>query len=210
LFAVSKNAPFKGRFFVLWLILDWRKRKISGNTMMIKPLLILLPLFCLCIPAYAEIYRWTDESGNVVYSDQPRQGAEAVKLPGITSYRGPAVPTSTRQGDNTQQEQQEFTKYSSFAISSPANDATIRENSGRLDVILSLTPDLEEGDSVVYELGGNQFKVKGTSHTFTNVDRGTHTLKASIVDAQGKAVTPVVSTTFHMKRISTLTKPKAQ
>jgi hypothetical protein len=175
-----------------------------------KSLLTLLSIFSLCIPVHAEIYRWTDETGTVIYSDQPRQGAEAVKLPGITSYSGPSVPKTTRQADSKPEEQEEFTKYSSFEISSPADDATVRENTGRVEVTLSLTPALEKGDSVVYELDGAQFKVEGVAHAFTNVDRGTHTLKAFIVNAKGQAVTSVVSTTFHLKRTSILNQPAAQ
>ncbi len=175
-----------------------------------KRLLILLGLFSLCQPAYAEIYRWTDEAGTVIYSDQPRQGAETVDLPGITSYRSPAIPTESAAADSTQDFDEESASYEAFAISSPANDATIRDNSGRVEVSLSLTPALQEGHSVVYELDGEQFKVEGVSHALTNVDRGTHTLKAHIVDSQGKAVTAVAKTTFHLKRISILRKPTAQ
>lgn len=174
-----------------------------------KPLLLLIPMLCTSVVVDAEIYRWTDESGTVIYSDQPRQGAEAVKLPGVTSYTGPQLPTTTRSAD-TAQEQQEFNQYSLFKISSPANDATIRENTGRVDVTLNIEPALKQGHKVVYELSGQQFRVEGTSHTFNNVDRGTHTLKAFIADAEGKPLTPVETTTFHLKRISILTKPKAQ
>ena len=174
-----------------------------------KPLLTLLSIFSLCIPVQAEIYRTTDETGAVIYTDQPGQGAEVVKLPGVTTFSGTSIPTNNRQADSTQ-DQGEFTKYTSFAISNPANDATIRENSGRVEVSLSLTPELDETDSIVYELSGKQFKVKGTSHVFNNVDRGTHTLKAHIVDDKGNIVAPVVSTTFHLKRVSTLSKPRAQ
>ena len=50
----------------------------------IPPLLLaLLPLFY-GPPASAEIYKWTDEDGNVVYGDRPatKQEAGRVKLPG--------------------------------------------------------------------------------------------------------------------------------
>ena len=177
--------------------------------MTIKPLLTLLPIFCLCIPAHAEIYRWIDEAGNVIYSDQPRQGAETVKLPGMTTFSGPPVPTNSRQVDSTQ-DQDELTKYTSIKFRNPVNDTTIRENSGRVEVSLSLTPGLGKDHSVVYDLDGQLFKIQGVSYTFTNVGRGTHTLKAHVVDAKGKKVSPVASTTFHLKRISVLNKPKAQ
>ena len=46
-------------------------------------LLALLPLFY-GQPASAEIYKWTDEDGNVVYGDRPaaKQEADRLKLPG--------------------------------------------------------------------------------------------------------------------------------
>ncbi len=175
-----------------------------------KRLLLLLPLFGFCLPATGEIYRWTDENGEVIYSDQPRQGAETVKLPGITSYRGPSTPKSSRPVTSNDKGKASYNRYKTFNIASPVNDSTIRENSGRVDVSLVLDPPMFEGDSVVYELSGQRFKVVGSSHSLSNVDRGTHTLKAHIVDSKGQQVSPVVSTTFHLKRISTLNKSKAK
>jgi len=41
-----------------------------------------------------QAYRWTDENGQVHYSDRPEPGAVEVRLSGAQGY-SPAVPTST-------------------------------------------------------------------------------------------------------------------
>lgn len=55
---------------------------------------VVLPLLLAAVPAEAEVYKWTDETGKVHYSDAPPPGQKAkqVKLP-INSLSGPAVVT---------------------------------------------------------------------------------------------------------------------
>lgn len=56
--------------------------------------LLLLPLLLAVVPAWAGVYKWTDETGKVHYSDAPPPGQKAkqVKLP-VNSLSGPAVVT---------------------------------------------------------------------------------------------------------------------
>ena len=155
----------------------------------------------------AEIYRWVDEAGNTIYSDKPHKDAEKVELPGISSYASKPVSKTANNNQNNAGEEQ--ARYSVFKISQPANDATVRENSGRVVVLLELSPALLDGDTVVFDIDGKIFKQKVPQILFSNVDRGAHILKAYITDTQGKTVTPVVTSQFHMKRASILNRPAA-
>mgnify|MGYP002783754650 FL=1 len=53
---------------------------------------VVLPLLLAVLPVGAEVYKWTDETGKVHYSDAPPPGQKArqVKLP-VNSLSGPAV-----------------------------------------------------------------------------------------------------------------------
>lgn len=154
----------------------------------------------------AEIYRWVDEAGNTIYSDKRHKDAEKVELPGISSYASKPVSKTANNNQNNAEEQ---ARYSQFKISEPGNDATVRDNAGRVVVLLELTPALLKGDTVVFDIDGKTYKQKVPQILFSGIDRGTHILKAYIIDGQGKAVTPVVSSQFHMKRASILNRSKA-
>ena len=153
--------------------------------------------------AYAEIYRSTDAEGNVIYSDQPRPGAKTMNLPGLTSYPGTAYSTSSTNNASADQSKNKPV-YSEFNISTPANDETIRANSGDISVSLGVSPALKAGHVVVLDVNGQQFKGNSTLFNLKNVDRGTHILKAHIENAAGEKQTDVVSNTFHLKRASVL------
>jgi len=159
--------------------------------------IILLSVLC-SLSVQAEIYRSTDESGNVTYSDQPKEGAEEVSLPGITSFSSPAIKESSSSTIDNNKDDAE--KYTSFKINNPANDATIRDNTGRVEVNIDVTPALQAGDLIVFDLDGQIFKSDGVNYAFTNVDRGTHTLKAYVTGSNGQTLSAVASTQFHMKK----------
>lgn len=150
--------------------------------------------------AQAEIYRWVDSSGNTIYSDQPHKNAEEVKLPDITSYRSEPVKNSPTTTEPTAKAE----RYTTFKITEPANESTIRDNTGKVVVSLEVVPKLHKGDQVVFDVDGQVFKQRATRQTFTDVPRGTHILKVHIIDAQGKAVSPVATSQFYVKRASIL------
>jgi hypothetical protein len=165
---------------------------------------ILLVLFAL-LPLFvqAEVYRWVDESGNVVYSDQPRQGAQKVELPPVTTYSaGPVqqiVATPTAEGNQV--------SYS-LQIVKPSSKETIRENSGDVEVEFVLEPRLRisAGDKIVMRLDDTQNLLKTTvlNNKVTNVDRGTHSLHAWVIGPNGQTLSNEVSVTFYMHQASKL------
>lgn len=173
--------------------------------MSIQSLTLVVCLFVTTLSANAEIYRSTDAEGNVIYTDQPLPGAKTVDLPGLTSYESPAYSTSTPAAADT--EAQPTAVYTEFSISKPANDETIRDNTGEVRIAIAMSPALKPGHVVVLNMDGQIYKGNTTQYTLQNVDRGTHELQAHIEDASGEKQTEVVSRTFHLKRFSILNKP---
>jgi len=91
-----------------------------------------------------------------------------------------------------------------MTITSPAEDEAIRSNPGTVDVAVDLEPALFKGHKVRIYLDGTAApeELAATTITLQNVDRGTHTLQASVVDAQGREQIRSPAITFHMLRVA--------
>ena len=169
-------------------------------------ILILLILFA--CQANAEIYKSVNASGEVVYSDTQTQGAERVQVPAIPTYTPPPLPATSFKPVQAP-EKEAF--YKSFAVVSPANEETIRNNLGILNVEAKLTPALQTrlNHRVQFFLNGEPYgtPVGKTNLTITNLDRGDYTLSASVVDADGNTLISTGDVVLYMKRHSILNPP---
>lgn len=160
-------------------------------------LLVLLPGI-----VQAAVYKSINERGEVVYSDQPAPGAEKMQLPELPTYKAPPVPKFS----STPEKKPETSPYDSLAIVAPENDATVRNNLGVLQVRVALKPALisKAGHKIQFYLDGQPYgtPITNTVIGFSNLDRGTHTLSASIVNSTGQTVMSSGEVTFHMHRES--------
>lgn len=177
---------------------------------------ICLLLLAFLLPAYAEIYRWVDSDGNVVYSDEPHADAETVDLPASTVYtpveETDSLKLSPDEENTTELNSPEIPSYQ-LRIITPADDESIWVNNGNVSVTMIVEPDLdtERGDQILVELDGTQVgpAQSETSFQFNNLSRGTHTLAAMVVDSTGTVLTNSSSVTFHLHRTSILNKKQA-
>ena len=148
-----------------------------------------------------KVYKYTLSNGDVVYSDKPPpsdQGEEITLEPlqGFSLPPPPPLEDSTADKDDD-----EPTGYQEFKVTSPSNNATIRDNGGNVSVSLSLTPGLRGGHSIEVMMDGQPIgSGGGTSITLTEVDRGTHTVQAAVKDSEGKEIARSNSVIFHLKR----------
>lgn len=160
---------------------------------------LLIMALLLPLAAQAEVYRWVDESGNVTYSDQPHQGAEKVQLPAITTYEpqpGEAGKTAPG-GDETT-----AAATVGLQITSPKPDENIWSAPGIVDLIFQVDPELTKNQHIAILLDGKGDPINSPSPDFriSNLDRGTHTVTAWIVNAAGQRISQTVSVTFHLHR----------
>lgn len=177
-----------------------------------RPFLLCLGCACLLanLPGNAEIYRWVDAEGRVIYGDNPpnKKRAQAMQLPILTVADSPA---STKAVDSAQpaptpDPAEPPAAYTAFKISAPAADEGIRANDGNVNVTLDIQPALRAGDSITLYLDGKQVAT-GTANTFTleAVERGEHSLFAVLSDAQGNIVQNTETIKFSVLRHSVLT-----
>lgn len=148
-----------------------------------------------------KIYTWIDKKGDRIYSDVPREGAEVMEIKKGTDYTPPdsSVPDWNDMKPKVVLEESEA--YTNFAIVSPSNNATIRNNSGIVQIALDIRPKLNKGDKITLEIDGVAVETSGsTIISLSNVDRGTHTLIAYIIGAKDKVVASTAAVTIHMHR----------
>lgn len=170
-------------------------------------------LLCLFLaPAQAEIYRWVDADGNVVYSDEAHPNAETIDLPESTTYTPveesesePEILKLSPEEDVTETSEAEVPAYQ-LRIIAPANDESIWVNNGNVTVSLVVEPGLnaERGDQIIVRLNGSPVEGPQASTTFqlNNINRGSHTLTAAVVDNTGATLTNSAAVTFHLHRTS--------
>jgi len=164
-------------------------------------------------PVDAKVFKYEDENGNIVFSDTPPDRGNAAsdtsnreKKTEIIEISEPNSFQSDRQAyvsgsDTTGNADSSATDYSPVEISSPQEDASIRENSGNITVVVAGQTSLLAGHKLVLILDGKATSLPGSgAFTLTNLDRGTHVLRVDIMDRRQKLVLAGIPRTFHLQR----------
>lgn len=159
------------------------------------------------LAASQEIYRWVDKNGVVHYSDQPGPGAERVTITG-TAARPPApAETPALYQSDRRQSPAAAPTVRSIAITSPAMDEAFFGTDANVSVAIALDGELRPGHEVALFLDGRRVPTAGLSTTLTGVGRGTHFLRAAVLDESGSAVITSQQIAFHVQQASIATPP---
>ena len=153
------------------------------------------------MPAAAEIYKRTNPDGSVEFTDVPRSDEEKpVPLSPMSTFKAAPVQRNVAPAARA-----DARKYGTISIVSPANEATIRDNTGTVKVNVSLSPALRSGHKLVLLVDGAQ-KGESTSGSFTlnNLDRGSHSLTAQVLDKAGKTLISSTPVTVYLFRQSAI------
>ncbi len=162
----------------------------------------------LAISANAELFKWKDADGNVIFSDQPPPGIDKVEseveqesLPHINTV--PALDITESNKSKSSKKEANKVAYTNLTIVSPLHDSEVRENSGKVQINVRVEPEIfaERGHQLIIYMDGVEVsKGESTSVLIDNVDRGTHDIKASIVNNQGFVLRETRVTTFTLHR----------
>lgn len=148
----------------------------------------------------SEIYKSYDENGNVVYSDQPpTPDAEPIDLPEVNIVTSvPANPRPVnRSGDDDGQ------TPLALQMLSPNNEETFWGTSQNLEVSFDVQPEMRQGLQIAIYIDDSREAVIRTSRTtIKSIDRGTHTVRAELLDSRGNVLDEVGPRTFYMKQYS--------
>ncbi|MFD1260964.1 DUF4124 domain-containing protein [Entomomonas asaccharolytica] len=169
---------------------------------------ILFPLLLIVLPVAAQpVYSYKDSDGNTVYTnEQPPANinAEQVRLPKIQTV--PSQNTSTDSQDPGFRINNSTPSITKVGISGIPDEEALRANDGTFTVSVMLdTTSRFLPSSYQYQLllDGRPYGAAQASNSFTltNIDRGTHTIQAQVVN-NGAVVASSDPESFTIQRVS--------
>ena len=165
-------------------------------------------LFCIALilltPVSAGVYRTLDEDGNVIFTDKPSPDAEEIKIDKVQT-----IPAGADDFKYTPPEKSAESVYTKLDVVSPENGQVFTGNTGDVTVSVLIEPALNTGigDRLILTMDGQkEADSTSTSFSFTNLDRGTHTITVDVVNKDGKSLKSSTPTSFTIKR--TVARPR--
>lgn len=151
-----------------------------------RKFLYILLFACITVCATAAtVYTHTESDGNVSYSDTPLNNSKMLIVPEGNKTSLPfstqAKPTATSSTSTLGTADKK--SYTIFSITTPTDQTTF-QNQREIPVVIQVEPKLQEGDKIQLFIDGNKYgnPAESTSLTTGQLDRGSHTLSAAIVD----------------------------
>lgn len=159
----------------------------------------------------AKLYVWYDEKGTPHYTDQPRPGAKEIEIQPAQGYTPPArssAPAAAAAPPSQPRNAAPANPYARIEIVQPANDESIVNTGGRVDVVAVVEPELAPGHLTWFLLDGvRQTELQGGATQATlEVPRGTHRLSIQITDQAQNVIATSAPVTFHV-RLPTVPNP---
>ncbi|MHA7841281.1 MAG: DUF4124 domain-containing protein [Gammaproteobacteria bacterium] len=143
--------------------------------------LVIMPLL-----GWGDIYKYTNQQGVVVFSDEATPNAEPVELAPLQSY---STSSMSKSRHNTQDSlKKTVIRYTHFKFLAPKAKETIWSNAGVINIDVALEPELEFNHRIIILLDGKPVidAKEGTSFRLTGVERGSHVLLGQVKNAAGK------------------------
>lgn len=145
------------------------------------------------------VYKYVDKHGNLVYSDTPVSGAEAVEVqPATTIQMAPVkLPAPHPKTPATP------TDYRKVTISTPSQDAVFSNDPAPVVITGSSDPRLLPGHSYRFSINGKASEtLTEPNYTLESPDRGSYTVVLEIVDRNLHSLAQSTPVTFHVKHHS--------
>lgn len=158
-----------------------------------------------------EIYRWVDKDGVVHYADQPgAPDAKRVEIASSNEYQ--ATPPEFA-GAATYDQSPAPLPYVSLTITQPAADQVFFGADANIIAAAELGGELASDHTLVFFLDGNRVPAEGEDTVqLSNLERGTHFLRAAVLDQNGAPLISSQQITFHVRlpSINTPQSPQAR
>lgn len=150
--------------------------------------------------APTRVYRKINADGSVTFSDVEAEGADAVDVQPantVPRYDRPVAPKEAASKPPT---------YSACQLVAPEQDATMGVDVTSVTIAVEVSPGLQEGDGLQFFANDKPLGAPNaaTSFTMSNLERGSYTVVAKVVNAKGDVLCTSDGVTFHVKRASVL------
>ncbi|TVT83329.1 DUF4124 domain-containing protein [Pseudomonas sp. H3(2019)] len=157
-------------------------------------------LLLIAQPAIAQIYRYTDASGNTAYSNQPPDGvkSQAVELPPLNSieHQAPIAP------EQPSAHVDKNAVYSVLELTGLPSDEALRANNGTFTVGVQIQPRLQGSHLFRLLLDGQPYGQPSNVPRLqlVNIDRGEHRLAVQVLAGENLVQqSPIL--TFTVQRV---------
>ncbi|MBH3406626.1 DUF4124 domain-containing protein [Pseudomonas glycinae] len=142
-------------------------------------------LLLIALPANAQIYKYTDASGNTVYSDHAPDGvrAQPVELPPLNSVQpqAPSPPSS-----DTSSSEPARNAYEVLELTGLPTEEALRANNGTFTVSVLIKPRLQPPHQLRLLLDDAPYGQPSNVPILqlVNVDRGEHRLAVQVINGE--------------------------
>ena len=162
------------------------------------------------------LYKWVDAAGVTHYADRPEPGAQRVEVGRAQGY-----PATTARGGTPPQPPAAVAtiKYTRLAIVSPEDGSSVWNDGGHVAVLAALEPELAGGHHLWFSIDGeSQAGPAAGLSTSLELPRGSHTVSATVTDANGVELITSAAVSFSVHQTSSplvprgpmLSKPKSK
>jgi hypothetical protein len=150
-------------------------------------------------------YRLVHPDGTVEFSDQPLPRGEEIELREAPTIQfAPATPSPATQQttvDGKSASKGGEASGRSVLVVTPQADSTVWFDEAGVVVSVAVMPSLLSGQQIAITLDGRVVATgSGSSFQLAGVERGSHTLSASIIDTGGSVVTSSPTITFYLRQ----------
>lgn len=173
---------------------------------MSRLLLLFVSFFFLQTAVAETVYKYVDENGNTVFTDEPRKGAEVLDVQPVPTVPAFRVPPST-----PERPAPAAFKYNKVVIVSPAHQHNFINETETITVQAALSPALRRDDRLQLLLNGAPHGEPASTTQFTlpELPRGQYSAAVNIVGQNGEVLGTSDTVEFYVKRHSKLMpKPK--
>jgi hypothetical protein len=178
-----------------------------------KNFFLILLMFSLAMTAgalLAQVYKIIDEDGNVTYTDQPpADGSKPIELRPISVIEAPIYATAPQadeesaEGEDGKEMSLKYLRenYKDFAIIAPQSEESVWHPEGPITVAWNVAYKLQEGMRVsVFVDGSLQATTSAQIIPVSGLERGEHTVKAELKDAQNRMIASAGPVTFFIRQ----------
>ncbi len=145
-----------------------------------------------------KIYKVVNEDGTITFSDRPLPGSEELEITVPTSNVRTNVPTPPALNVYQKNDKTEY----KIEILSPEKDATIRSNTGEVNIVASIKPNR----AGLYQLSLNGQTVESPTGKFyiKKLPRGAYTYNINFLDNSGKVIASSETRNLYLHQASAL------